>query len=165
MIQPHMVLPANMLLDPNAPATSTEYGQMLIQETIRARRNFNYVEQPTVWSVITSFFLFGSFFCLDKHNTAWFHLREATTLAQIMGMHQESNYQSGDWISDLRKRRLYWLLFVTERAYALQQHRPLTLYTTINPPTLDEDPTEEMELSGFIHLVNLFRPFDDTFVG
>jgi hypothetical protein len=119
-----------------------------------------------MWSVITSFFLFGSHFCLDKQNTAWFHLREATTLAQLLGMHMESFYQtSGDIIENARKRRLYWLLFVTERAYALQQHRPLTLHSTINPPTLDEDPTETVELSGFLHLVNLFRPFDDTFVG
>lgn len=165
MIQPNMILPPEALLSSSVPATSLELGQMLISETLKIRRNSNYIETPSVWSVITSFFLFGSFFCLDKHNTAWFHLREATTLAQIMGMHQEANYQSADWIADSRKRRLYWLLFVTERAYALQQHRPLTLYSTIGPPTLEEDPTEETEISGFLHLVNLFRPFDDTFVG
>lgn len=48
---------------------------------------------------------------------------------------------------------------------ALQQHRPLTLHATISLPTLDEDPTETVELNGFIHLVNLYRPFDDTFIG
>lgn len=51
------------------------------------------------------------------------------------------------------------------RAYALQRHRPLTLHATIGLPTLNDDPTETAELSGFIHLVNLFKPFDDTFVG
>lgn len=47
----------------------------------------------------------------------------------------------------------------------MQQHRPLTLHATINLPTADEDPSETVGLTGFIHLVNLFRPFDDTFVG
>jgi len=53
----------------------------------------------------------------------------------------------------------------SDRAYALQRHRPLTLHNTIDLPTLDEDPSESVELSGFLHLVNLFQPFDDTFVG
>lgn len=166
MIQPNMEIPPHAFDGLSIrPRPSVQLGHALIRETLRVRRDFNYAENPTVWSVTTSFFLFGSFFCLDQHNTAWYHLREATTLAQILGMHHESHYHSPDWIENSRKRRLYWLLFVTERAYALQQHRPLTLYPTINPPTLDEDPTEAVELSGFIHLVNLFRPFDDTFVG
>jgi len=167
MIQPNMNLPPGAFQDLEVqPQPSIELGQLLLQETLRVRKGYDYVETPTIWTVITSFFLFGSYFCLDKHNTAWFHLREATTLAQIMGMHDEAHYTlSGDVIEESRKRRLYWLLFVTERAYALQQHRPLTLQSTINPPRLDEDPSETVELSGFIHLVNLFRPFDDTFVG
>jgi hypothetical protein len=167
MIQPNMNLPPGAFQDLEVqPQPSIELGQLLLQETLRVRKGYDYVETPTIWTVITSFFLFGSYFCLDKHNTAWFHLREATTLAQIMGMHDESHYTlSGDVIEESRKRRLYWLLFVTERAYALQQHRPLTLQSTIHPPRLDEDPSETVELSGFIHLVNLFRPFDDTFVG
>ncbi len=32
-------------------------------------------------------------------------------------------------------------------------------------PTLDEVPSERTEISGFIHLVNLFKPFDEKFVG
>lgn len=160
LIQPNLDIPASILNEYTIPT-----GEHLIKETKRVRRYLDYVESPSVWSVVTSFFLFGCYFCLDQHNTAWFYLREATTLAVNLNMHDEANYQSADWIQDSRKRRLYWLLFVTERAYALQQHRPLTLHPTINPPTLDEDRTEETELSGFVHLVNLFRPFDDTFVG
>ncbi|KAF1827297.1 uncharacterized protein K489DRAFT_289958, partial [Dissoconium aciculare CBS 342.82] len=166
MIQPNMELPAEVFENtPLQPQPSLQLGQTLLREAIRARKAVNYNEEPTIWSVVTSFFLFGCYFCLDRQNTAWFHLREATTLAQIMGMHEESNYQMPDIIESSRRRRLYWLLFLTERAYALQQHKPLTLHATINMPTCDEDPSETTELSGFVHLVNLFRPFDDTFVG
>jgi len=168
----YMMIQPNMEITPELceglfeqPQSSIQLGHALLQEALRVRKSVNYIENPSVWSVITSFFFFGSYFCLDRQNTAWFHLREATTLAQIMGMHDESNYQVPDVIESSRRRRLYWLLFVTERAYALQQHKPLTLYATINLPTLDEDPSETVELSGFIHLANLFRPFDDTFVG
>lgn len=51
------------------------------------------------------------------------------------------------------------------RAHALQRRRPLTLHATIELPRIDEDPAEAIELTGFVHLVNLFKPFDDTFVG
>lgn len=140
-------------------------GPVLLQEAVRVRKAIEYNENPTVSSIITSFFLFGSFFCLDKQNTAWFYLREATTLTHLCRLHEEEQYQTPDIIENTRRRRLYWLLLVTERAYALQQRRPLTLHATINLPAMDEDPSETVELSGFLHLVNLFRPFDDTFVG
>nr|POE77600.1 putative sucrose utilization protein suc1 [Quercus suber] len=166
MIQPNMTLPPGAFDGLEVPPQSSlQLGHTLLQEALRVRKQSSYIEDPSIWSVITSFFFFGSFFCLDKHNTAWFHLREATTLAQILGMHEESHYTQLDVIETSRQRRLYWLLFVTERAYALQQHRPLTLHSTINLPTLDEDPAETIELNGFLHLVNLYRPFDDTFVG
>jgi hypothetical protein len=51
------------------------------------------------------------------------------------------------------------------RAYALRKHRPLTLHATIRLPTVDEDPNENVHISGFVHLVNLYKPFDDTFIG
>jgi len=166
MIQPNLALPASAFDGLEVqPQSSFQLGQLLLQETVRVRKCYDYVENPTIWTVITSFFIFGSNFCLDRHNTAWFHLREATTLVQVLGMHEESAYHMADLIESSRRRRLYWLLFVTERAYALQKRRPLTLYATINLPTLEEDPSETVELNGFIHLVNLFRPFDDTFVG
>lgn len=170
LIQPN--IQSSEVLSPSAysplerqPQPALLLGPTLLQEAIRVRKAVNYNESPTVWSVITSFFLFGSHFCLDKHNTAWFHLREATTMAHILRLQDEDHYRTPDIIENTRRRRLYWLLFVTERAYALQQHRPLTLQATINLPTLNEDPSETAELNGFIHLVNLFRPFDDTFVG
>ena len=51
----------------------------------------------------------------------------------------------------------------SNRAYALQKHRPLTLHATIGLPTLDQDSSKPT--TGFIHLVNLYRPFDDNFIG
>lgn len=55
------------------------------------------------------------------------------------------------------------LISVVYRAYALQKHRPLTLHATINLPSVAEDQIKPV--TGFIHLVNLYRPFDDTFIG
>lgn len=165
LIQPGIVLKTGHLMDqPAGSVTNPKMGSVLMEEAIRVRKNYDYVENPTVNTVITSFFLFGCAFSLNKHNTSWFHLREATALAQILGMQDENTYMFDNVVEMSRKRRLFWLLFVTERAYALQKHRPLTLHATINLPTVDQDPTN-YSLAGFIYLVNLYRPFDDTFIG
>lgn len=58
------------------------------------------------------------------------------------------------------------ILTISHRAYALHRNRPLSLQSTINLPTLTDDPTDPYahHLNGFILVVNLFRPFDDAFV-
>lgn len=190
-IQPALSLPDEIFEDLELePQPSTSVGIVLLQDALRVRKGLDYTEHPTVPSILTSFFFFGSYFCLDRHALAWFHLREATTLALIIGMQEEQYYDMVDAEEGARRRRLYWLLFVTERvsegdnntadsqellrivadtpnsqAYALQQHRPLTLHATINLPGVGKEPNDNVELLGFVNLVKLFRPFDDTFIG
>ncbi|KAI4099853.1 MAG: hypothetical protein LQ339_005768 [Xanthoria mediterranea] len=164
LIQPGMETKIGQSMEPLVgPCSRTTLGRRLLDEALRKRKRCDYIEDPSMNTIITSFFLFGCFSALDKHNTAWFHLREATTLAQIIGMQEEKTYTTGPYLAMMIMRRLFWLLFVTERAYALQKHRPLTLHVTINLPSAAEDPSKP--IAGFIHLVNLYRPFDDTFVG
>lgn len=169
MIQPGMSIPGR----PSGAGTDggdvvsgkSATATLLVEETLRLRKSIEYVENPTVESVQTSLFLFACYFGLDKHNMAWYHLRETTTLAQIVGMQQETGYLAGDTLDNIMKRRLYWLLFITERAYALQRHRPITLHPTIELPGLGGDPTERRIMSGFLHMINLFRAIDDNFIG
>ncbi|KAK6585395.1 hypothetical protein PZA11_002122 [Diplocarpon coronariae] len=166
MIQPGMGIPGDPLGLDSLPGANLVSGNLLMEETLRVRKSFDHLESPTPNSLITSFFLFGCYFGLDLHNKAWFHLREATTLAHILNMQKEESYLQLDVVESSRRRRLYWLLFITERAYALQRHRPLSLQATITLPMPTDDPSDAQahHLNGFIHLVNLFRPFDDGFV-
>lgn len=116
IIQPNMQLPTS--LNPESDINSNvSIGMSLLENALHMRKTCNHYENPTPEAVTTSFFLFGCYFCLEKHNTAWFHLREATTLALLMGMHQENTYQSMDAMAATLTRRLFWLLFVTERYF------------------------------------------------
>ncbi|KAI5865385.1 fungal-specific transcription factor domain-containing protein [Durotheca rogersii] len=166
MFQPGMSVPGvDPLLD-HLPGANIASATVLIEETIRVRKGYEYQEPPTLSNLCTSYFLFCSYYALDMHDKAWFHLREATTLAHIIGMNKEEAYLRYDNIEASRRRRLYWLLFVTERAYALHRGRPLTLQASINLPTMTDDPTDPLahQLNGYILLVKLFRPFDDMFL-
>lgn len=103
------------MTEPPGSVTNPKMGNALMEEAIRVRKAGDYIENPTTHTVQTSFFLFGCCFGLNKHNAGWFHLREATALAQILGMQDESTYLYGDVEENSRRRRLFWLLFVTER--------------------------------------------------
>jgi hypothetical protein len=88
-----------------------------INEAKRAKTaNLTYVEKPTLRVVQTNFFLFAALFNLDQHNSAWFHLREAMTMLQMMRLHEENTYAlMEDELEALYSRRTFWLLFITER--------------------------------------------------
>ena len=94
-------------------------GTILLDETLRIRKSYEYVENPNISTIITSFFIFGCCFGLNKHNKGWLHLREATALAQLVGMQEEQHYMTSDFAESSRERRLFWLLFVTERQVVL----------------------------------------------
>lgn len=165
MVQPGM----NLAVAPGShyegdpPQNRYGYANMLLDDILRVRKSVNYVEAPTLSSVQTSFFLFSCYFTLEKQNICWFHLREAATLAQLLSLHDESSYLAGDTIENMYKRRTYWLLLVTERAYAMERHRPLSLHPSIDLPA-PLGPDEEEVIAGTIYLISLFRCIDDEFM-
>ncbi|KAH7327267.1 RING-3 [Rhexocercosporidium sp. MPI-PUGE-AT-0058] len=137
--------------------------QDMINEAVRARGFCDHIEKPTLATIHTSFFLYASMFCLGKDNSAWFYIRESMTCLQLLRLHEEITYHDLDADYSKYCRRTFWLLFITEKAYALQRHRPVTLQVTIDLPTVDPGP-EATILSGFLDLVSLFQHFDESFM-
>ena len=166
LLQPGMAMPAgdpyNLDMIPGANIVSS---QILLEECLRVRKGYEYLDSITLNSLATNFFLFGCFAGQEMHDKAWYHLREATTMIHMAGMDKEEHYLQFDTTESSRRRRLYWLLFSTERAYAIQRQRPITLQATINLPTLADDPADPQahQLDSFLLLVNMFRPFDGAF--
>lgn len=117
LIQPGMeTKPAHAIKPLEASLSSNiSLGRTLLDGALKRRKGHDYIENPSVNAIITSYFAFSCFFGLDKHNTAWFHLREATTLAQTIGMQDEKTYIGVEYTESTRMRSLFWLLFVTER--------------------------------------------------
>ncbi|KOS22522.1 putative sucrose utilization protein SUC1 [Escovopsis weberi] len=167
MLQPGMTMPAN---DPYnldmVPGANIISSQLLLEETLRVRKGYEYLDMITLNALATNFFIFGCYYGQEMHDKAWYYLREATTMIHMAGMNKEEYYMQFEPSEAARRRRLYWLFFVIERAYAIQRQRPLTLQATINLPTLSDDPADPLahQLDGFILLVNLFRHFDDAFM-
>lgn len=165
-----MIILQPEILGPSVSSKGPQEGSQLpssevfIAETRRSRQFCDHVEAPTLATVQTSFFLFAALFSMGRDNSAWFYIREAMTMLQLQRFHEEDSYlKMADAQYATYCRRTFWLLFITERAYALQRHRPLTLQRTIDLPTVSPGP-EAPILTGFLDLVSLFQNFDDTFL-
>ncbi|CAK7275202.1 hypothetical protein SEPCBS119000_006574 [Sporothrix epigloea] len=142
-LQPGISAPA---LDPygldNIPGSSIMTATLLLEETLRVRKSCDYMSNPTLYTLATEYFLFACHYGLDLHDKAWCNLRDATTLIHLARMDREEAYQAVDKADATCLRRLYWLLYAAERAYALQYDRPLSLKANIDLPTPTEDLSE-----------------------
>ncbi|OJJ40715.1 hypothetical protein ASPWEDRAFT_229861 [Aspergillus wentii DTO 134E9] len=131
-------------------------GEELLAEAVRARKECDVVDEMHLESLLTSFFLFAAYGNLDKQNHAWFYLCQATSMAFTLGIHRESTYSEYSIEDAEERRRVFWLLFITERGYALQQAKPVMLRSSIHKPQVlcSEDP---ILAYGFINLINIFE--------
>ncbi len=84
MLQPGMAMPG-AAADPfsldTMPGANIVSGTVLLEETIRVRKGYDYLESPSLNALCTSYFVSSCYFALELHDKAWYHLREATTLA------------------------------------------------------------------------------------
>lgn len=94
-------------------------GEELLAEAVRARNECNVVEEMDVEGLLTSFFLFASYGNFDRQRQAWFYLCQANSMAFALGLHRESTYRGLSVEDAEEKRRVFWLLFVTERYFPL----------------------------------------------
>ncbi|OQE47280.1 hypothetical protein PENCOP_c001G02845 [Penicillium coprophilum] len=131
-------------------------GEDLLAEAVRARRDCDVLEELSTESLLTSFFLFASYGNLDRQDQAWFFLCQATSFAFTLGLHREPTYAECGVEEAEERRRVFWLLFITERGYALQQAKPVMLRSSIHKPQVlgSEDP---ILAYGFINLITIFE--------
>jgi hypothetical protein len=130
MLQPGMSMPAgdpyNLDVMPGANLVSSN---LLLEETLRVRKGYEYLDSPTLNTLCTNFFIFGCYYGMEMHEKAWYYLREATTIMQMLGMHKEETYAQWDHVESSRRRRLYWLYFMTERYLPLSPTACLRVFT------------------------------------
>jgi hypothetical protein len=89
--------------------------QFFADQCLQTRREQGFIEDANEWTVLTSFFLFAYYGNLDRSRLAWYYLREAIGFAQALGLDEAESYDGLDVGTQQRRRRLFWLLFVSER--------------------------------------------------
>jgi hypothetical protein len=105
----------NEEVETNAYLHSPLTGSGLLEAAKRLRRQFDVVDNMSLDAILTSFFLFAAHGNREEHNHAWFFLNESMTMAISMGLHDEEAYVNVPKCDRELRRRIFWLLFVTER--------------------------------------------------
>ncbi|KAF2770757.1 hypothetical protein EJ03DRAFT_269883 [Teratosphaeria nubilosa] len=136
---------------------------LFARDCLRERKKIDYVENASTFSVMTSFFLFAYHGNHECHRKAWFYLQESITFAENMDLDDEQAYTKLDHVEAQWRRRLYWLLFITERAYAVQRRKHARLHVSVELPSALESEDPHL-LNGFVSLANLFSAVDDSFI-
>jgi hypothetical protein len=128
------------------------------QQARQVRGTFDYTEHVTINSVLTSYFLHIYYGRQSaREQTAAFYIREAITFANLLDMHIETTYLQPQWTPRERQvmRKLYFLLFMTERYLCIRCGLPTVLEPISLPSTENEDCPALV--SGFVGLVTLFH--------
>lgn len=148
---------------PPSPHPSKPADHLFAEECMRERRTYDYIENMSTLSIMTSFFLFAYYGNHERHLQAWHYLQESITFAENLNMDDEASYDKLDRVEMQWRRRLYWLLFITERAYAVQRRKHTRLHASVTLPSVFESEDPQL-LNGFVNLANLFSAVDESFV-
>ncbi|KAK9384439.1 hypothetical protein V1515DRAFT_618072 [Lipomyces mesembrius] len=116
----------------------------------------SYMENPSVDSILTSFYLCVCLFNRQLPHAAWSRLCEAVTLAAIM---EEQSLEDETAMVDEREHRatLYRILAVTEHAYAVQYRYAISINLLSRLQEFNSHrPGQSGAISGVATLVSLF---------
>ena len=90
-------------------------GDVLVKLAENCLREYSVIDDTSLDSILVSFFLFASYGNLNDPRHAWFYLNQSITLAQALDLTRESGYYGLPDEEREKRRRVFWLLFVTER--------------------------------------------------
>ncbi|KAH6970220.1 fungal-specific transcription factor domain-containing protein [Fusarium avenaceum] len=133
--------------------------QFFVSQCLQARQQRCYIEDPDEWTLLTSFFLFAYYGNLNQSQLAWYYLREAIGFVEALGLDESNTYIGLDMETAQRRCRVFWLLFITERAYAIQHRRRTVLAPTIDLPRVFESQDPKLAY-GFVTLARVFSAVD-----
>ncbi|KAK9350245.1 hypothetical protein V1505DRAFT_381633 [Lipomyces doorenjongii] len=148
-----------VLRDNPALPDRAQLAEILMDNAIAIRNiDPSYMENPSVDSILTSFFLCVCFFNRQLPHAAWSRLCEAVTLAAIM---EEQSLEDETVTVDEREHRatLYRILAVTEHAYAVQYRYAISinLLSRLQGSKFNSHrPGQLGTISGVATLVSLF---------
>ncbi|KKY14439.1 putative c6 transcription [Diplodia seriata] len=154
----------------------------MLTESVKMRASVDFGENPSLDAILTSVFLFACLFQKNQHNAAWFRLKEAVELGSVFGLGRSDCYASCEPEQKQQRLRIYYLLAVTERAYALEKKHPITFLGHPSTETRSllesvstaaegddlgiviHDEAESNGMLGLLRLMTLFDPIDENFV-
>jgi hypothetical protein len=148
------------------PGISQRYDTVdrFAMEAERYRAMLDYPENATIACVLIPFFLHNYYSIKHKRFMSTILLRESLTLCELLDLDKEAVYAALPPEEQRYRRKVFWLLFITERGNAMQNDLTTVLRNSIELPK-PEDDKDPVLIRGFLSLVRLFVAVEGTLVG
>ncbi|KAL2203316.1 hypothetical protein CC79DRAFT_1218163 [Sarocladium strictum] len=159
----------------------SDLARRMLSRALQAR-DFDFGEDMTTEAVIASFFMFAALYGLDRPKAAWLRLREAVECGQLIGLHRPETYSNLSREEQGQPFRLFLVLAVTERGYALQRNHCISFIgqhvekmsdiynailadaTTQVDNILVHDDKNITAMHGILQLMKLFDSIDEDVI-
>jgi len=153
----------------------------MLQAAMRSRM-YTFGENLTVVAVVASFFMFAALFGMGHQNAAWLRLRETVECGKLIGLHRPDTYRFLDRDEKGQRFRLFLILSVTERGYALQRNHYISftgqhlskmdgIYREIEASATSQissilvhDDKDVTAMRGLLQLMKLFDSVDEDVI-
>ncbi|KAJ4313619.1 hypothetical protein N0V84_009326 [Fusarium piperis] len=143
-------------LEENIPPEPHVTGDSLLTIAENTLRQVSVIDDTSLDSILASFFLFASYGNRNSARHAWFYLNQSITLAQSLDLTREDGYHDLSLAEKEKRRRVFWLLFVTERTFALQHRRSVMLRNSITKPQVIDSECPVV-MHDFLNHIRLFE--------
>ena len=139
--------------------------KQLITKSIELAGSLHLDTRLTIRRIMIPMFLHNCLMALQKIDLAFFYLREALSMMQMMrvGSAEMLAKSQFDLPERARRERLYWLAFVHERFLSIVDYRPAILTPLSELPEHDPNISDGMH-EGFNQIIKLFRLVDGDFL-
>ncbi len=86
------------------------------------------LEHPNASSVTIRYFHSNCLHAAGKPKFSWHIFGEATRLAQVMRLHDETSYEGLYPIEAEMRRRVFWIVYMGDKSAAILNSRPITMH-------------------------------------
>lgn len=105
------------------------------------------LESPNASSVAIRYFHSNCVHASGKPKYSWHIFGEATRLAQVMHLHDESSFEGLYPLEAELRRRVFWIVYMGDKSAAILNNRPITIHkfsfesgiTTAYPTGIDDE--------------------------
>lgn len=146
----------------HTPDLSRKITQM-ITTAVESRGAFMFEETITLRKIMVSMFLHNCLMTLRKLDPAFFYMRDAISMIQLLRVDDEEEMAKFDVYERSKRQRLYWESFIHERYLGILDYRQAILPPLKDLPERDDSLPPGI-FDGFNQIIKLFRLVDGDFL-
>ncbi|WBF15915.1 hypothetical protein N7582_005440 [Saccharomyces uvarum] len=131
-------------------------GRQLSILCMSSRQEFDDLSSSDIFRIMTYYCLLRCFAQFAETRTSYRLSCEAIGLIKVGELHIEETYESLSFEEQQLRRKVYYLLLLTERYYSVYIHSATSLDDTIAPPQLEVVTDPRLSLDSFLEMIRVF---------